>query len=810
MASFGQTLRWSARALCQRPLFSLVAVLTLALGIGANATVTSLVHSILLRPLPFAEPDRLLSLSEYARAKPETLKPVSVPNFFDWRQNRSFAGLAAYYRWKQSLTGGEPERLWAGLVSANLFEVLGVRPVVGRTFTAVEDSPAGESVVVLGHGLWQRRFGGAADAVGRSMVLDGKVHKIIGVMPASFDFPQGAALWVPLAYGPDSEPRNFAFLNVVGRLRSGVSLDEARAEMGTLAERLARDHPETNEGRSIAVQTLHERLVGDVRPALLILLGVAALVLVIAWANLVNLLLARRLACAQEDTIRAALGASRGQILRQPLAEGLLLGLAGGALGILLGLGAVRLVALYGPRKVPRLTEAALGGEVLLVTLAVALAAGLLSALLPGLRTARPDLSRRLHATGRGLGGGVAGSTLRRTLVAAEIALSLLLLVGAGLLLKSLVGLVRVDPGFDPSDVLTMQIELPEARYPEEHQPPAFYGELYRRLAALPGVDAAGGIFLLPLSGMNATTRYSLEGAPEPEDDAPPEAASLRPVGPGYFRAMGIRLVRGRHFTLDDAGPERPVAIINESMARLFPPGADPLGRRVTFGVNFGTTGAVPEVPREIVGIVGDDRHSGLDKEPAPALYVPHLQTSWREMTLVIRSSLPPATLAPQASREIHRLDPDLPVSEIKTMEGWLADSLAQPRFYAASVAGLAVLALLLAMVGLYGLIAFSVGARRHEIGIRMALGARRFQIVRLVLREALLLTLAGVAVGLGAAALLSRSLGSLLYGITPTDRTVFYGAPLVVAAVALAASYLPVRRALRLETREALEPGSP
>lgn len=806
MASFWHALRFTVRSLARRPLFSLVVIVTLALGIGANATATSLIHSILLRPLPFPDPGRLISLSEVALTQPGTPKPVSVPNFFDWRHNRSFEGLAASYRWKSSLTGGTPERLWVGLVSANLFEVLGVRPALGRTFTATEDSPGGEPAAILGHGFWQRRFGGAADAVGRSLVLDGKVHNVVGVMPADFDFPKDVELWVPLAYGPDSEPRNFAFLNVVGRLRPGVPLPAARAEMGALAARLAGEHAATNEGRGILVQTLHERLVGDTRPALLILLGVAALVLVVACANLVNLLLARRSACAPEETIRAALGASRSQIMQPPLAEGLVLGLAGGAAGLLLAAGAVRLVALYGPRRVPLLTEAALGAQVMLVTLVVAVLAGLLAALVPAVRAARLDLARRLNATGRGLRGGAAESTLRRTLVAAEIALSVLLLIGAGLLLKSFAGLLRVDPGFDPAHVLTLQIELPEARYPKEHQPPTFYAELYSRLAALPGVEAVGGIFLLPLSGMNASASFVAEGRPEPGKGEPRWVASLRPVGPGYFRAMDMRLVRGRGFTAGDTREGRPVVVINETMARLFWPGEDPLGRKVTFGVDFGTTGAVPKVPREIVGIVGDDRHSGLEKDPAPALYVSQLQTSWRDMTLVIRSALPPETLALQARREIGSLDPDLPVSEVKTMNRWLSDSLAQPRFYAASVAALAALALILAMVGLYGLTTFSVGERTRELGIRMALGAGRPQILRLVLREALLLAVVGVAVGLGAAAFLSRSLGSLLYGITPTDRAVFLGVPLFLAAVALAASYVPASRATRIQPREALE----
>ncbi|MFY9826584.1 MAG: ABC transporter permease, partial [Thermoanaerobaculia bacterium] len=432
--------------------------------------------------------------------------------------------------------------------------------------------------------------------------------------------------------------------------------------------------------------------------------------------------------------------------------------------------------------------------------------AGGLSALLPALRAVRLDLAKRLNATGRGLGDGIAGTNLRRALVVVEIAFTLLLMIGAGLLLKSLAGLQRVDPGFDPANVLTVQIELPEARYKEEHQPAAFYAELYRRLAALPGVQAAGGIFLLPLTGMNATAGFKLEGEREPGKNEPKQVASLRPVGPGYFQALGMKLLSGRTFTAGDDQRQRPVVVVNETFAHRFSPGRDPLGRKVTFGVDFGTTGTIRKEPREIVGIVGAVRQSGLDKDPAPALYVPQLQTSWRSMTLVIRSSTPPRSLVPAVRRAVWSLDPDLPLSEIKTMEQWVAESLGQTRFYTASVAGVAALALLLAIVGLYGVVAFSVGARTREIGIRIALGAGRGQILRAVIREALLLLLAGTLIGLAAAPFFTRLLASLLYGVTATDRWIFYGAALVLAAVALAASYVPARRATRLAPLAALE----
>jgi putative ABC transport system permease protein len=692
-----------------------------------------------------------------------------------------------------------------GLVSSSLFKVLGVRPVLGRTFTVAEDSPGGEEVAILSHALWQRRYGGARNVVGRSLILDGKPRTIVGVMPAGFDFPAEIQLWVPLAYGPDSEPRNFGFLNVVGRLRAGVSLATARAEMAALGQRLAREQ-ESDKNRGLLVKTLRERLVGSARPALLMLLGVTTLVFLIACANLVNLLLGRQLARDHENTIRAALGANRRQVMQHPLAEGLLLGLAGGVAGLLLGAGAVRLVARYGPQRVPRLAEAGIAGQVLLATLAVALLAGGLSALLPALRAVRLDLGQRLNATSRGLGGGIAGTNLRRALVVVEIAFTLLLMIGAGLLLKSLAGLQRVDPGFDPANVLTLQIELPEARYREEHQPAIFYAELYRRLAALPGVQAAGGIFLLPLTGMNASTGFKREGEREPGKDEPKQVASLRPVGPDYFRALGMRLIRGRTFTAGDDHRQRPVVVINETLARRFWPGRDPIGRRMIFGVDFGTTGAFAKEPREIVGIVGDDRHSGLDKDPSPALYVPQLQTSWRAMTLVIRSSTPPKLLVPAVRRAVWSLDPDLPLSEIKPMGQWVAESLGQTRFYTASVAGVAALALVLAMVGLYGVVAYSVGARMREIGIRIALGAGRAQILGSVIREALLLLLTGTILGLAAAPFFTRLLASLLFGVTATDPRIFYGAALVLAAVALAASYIPARRATRLAPLVVLE----
>jgi predicted permease len=774
----------------------------LALGVSANTAVHSLVEAILLRPLPYSEPGRLADLSERRASQPDRMAPTSVPNYFDWRaQGRSFEDMAGYYRWQLSLTGqGQPERIWAGLVTAPLFQTLGVRPVLGRTFSKEEDAPNAGPVVVLGHAFWMERFGGSAKAVGGRLTLDGKPHQILGVMPPGFDFPKGVQLWVPLAYGPDSQPRHFGFLNVVGRLRPGVPFEQAASEMDVLGQRLANQYPDTNAERTIRVLPLQDRLVGNVRKPLAMLAVAVLLVLAVACANLVNLLLARHRARSHEVLVRNALGARRMQLLRPAAVEGLLLGLLGGGTGLAFAYGLLRVLVRIGPKNVPRLDEAGLGPGVVALSLALALAAGIGTSLLAAGQVLRPGL--RL-AAGAGSRGDASSTWLRRVLMISEIALSLVLLAGAGLLAKSLAGLQRIESGFDPSNLLTMQVELPQARYPEEHQPAAFFSDLYGRIGALPGVERVGAIFLLPYSGMNASVRFTVDG--RPETSGSPLSASMRPVSPGYFSALRVPVRRGRVFGPGDRAGSPPVVVVNESAARLFWPGEDPVGKRITFGVDFDTTGKLEEASREIVGVVGDVRQGGPLKEVLPAVYFPHLQSSWRMMSLAIRSGSDPAGLTAAVRKTVFELDRELPVSDVKTMDEMVAESVAQPRFYALLVDCFAVLALVLALTGAFGVIACSIGERTQEIGIRMALGAEGGAVLRLVLKEALALTLAGIALGLAAAPGLTRMMAGQLYGVDPRDPAVFAGAAAALLAAAMAASWLPARRATRLTPMAAL-----
>ncbi|MES1244958.1 MAG: ABC transporter permease [Acidobacteriota bacterium] len=807
MDGIRRELRQAWRSLQRSPLFAVSAVVMLALGVSANTAVHSLVEAILLRPLPYAEPARLADLSERRSSQPDRMAPVSVPNYFDWRaRGRSFEDMAGYYRWQLSLTGqGQPERVWSGLVTASLFPTLGVRPMLGRTFTQEEDAPDAGPVVVLSHAFWMQRFGGSREAVGGRLTLDGKPHQILGVMPPGFDFPKKVQLWVPLAYGPDSQPRDFGFLNVVARLRPGVPFEQAASEMDVVGRRLAAQYPDTNAERAVRVLPLQDRLVGDVRKPLAMLAVAVLLVLAVACANLVNLLLARYRSRGHEALVRNALGARRAQMLRPALAEGLLLGLLGGGAGLAFAYGLLRAIVRIGPKNVPRLDEAGLEPGVVALGLALALAAGIGSSLLAAGQVFRLGLRPGLRlAAGAGSRGDASATWLRRGLMVSEIALSLVVLAGAGLLAKSLAGLQRIDPGFDPSHLLTMQVELPQPRYPEEHQPPAFFSQLYGRIGALPGVERVGGIFLLPYSGMNASTRFTIDGRPE-TPGAPPLSASMRPVSPGYFSTLRIPVRRGRVFGPGDRAGSPPVVVVNESAARLFWPGEDPVGRRITFGVDFDTTGKLEEASREIVGVVGDVRQGGPLKDVLPAVYFPHLQSSWRMMSLAIRSATDPAGLTSAVRRTVFEMDRELPVSDVRTMDEMVAESVAQPRFYALLVGHFAVLALVLALTGAFGVIACSIAERTQEIGIRMALGAEGGAVLRLVLKEALALTLAGLALGLAAAPGLTRMMAGQLHGVDPRDPAVFAGAAAALLAASMAASWLPARRATRLTPMAAL-----
>jgi putative ABC transport system permease protein len=795
MTSLWQDVRYGVRVLVRVPVFTAVAILTLALGIGANTAIFSVVNAVLLRPLPFADPDRLVMLWETSQATGEDQVPVAPADYFDWQAaSQRFERLAAFHPWSFNLTsGGEPERISGAVATANLFELLGKKPALGRGFRLEEDRPGGPAVVVLGHGLWQRRFGADPGVLGRKLVLDDVPYAVVGVMPAGFEMPDKAEIWKPLGRAPESADREFQFLRVIGRLRPGVSLSEARAETSAIASRLARDYPKTNLDRGINAVPLAEQVFGEVRPKLLVLIGGVALMLVAACFNVANLLLARAVGRREETAVRQALGASRGRLVRQFLTESLLLAFLGGIAALLVAYWGVWFLTTFGPEKVPRLREASVDATVLGFTLATTLLVGLVFGLIPAIHGSQFDPARMLRprrSRGRLLG----------TLVSVQIAIALMLLVGAVLLGRSFVLLASVPPGFDPENLLTLQISLPAAKYAEAHQTAAFTEQVLERIEALPGVVAAGTTVSLPIgSGMNVDQTFTIEGEPVAAAEEG-RTALLRPVSPGYFEALRMPVVSGRAFTAADRDGAPPVVVINETMARRYWPGRDPLGRRLVVGVELGGVGRLDETSREIVGIVGDVKHEGLASETLPELYLPNAQGTWRFVILAVRAESDPAALTRQVLQAVWQVDKTLPVARVRTMAEIVSESVGQPRFYALLLSLFAVVSLVLAAVGIYGVVSYSVSQRTHEIGIRMALGARRMDVLRMVLREGLLLASLGILAGVLLSMGLSRFLASLLFGVGATDPATFVAVCAALAAVALLSSYLPARRATRAD----------
>ncbi|HVF44359.1 MAG TPA: ABC transporter permease [Pyrinomonadaceae bacterium] len=805
MRTLLQDVRYGARTLRKSPGFTAVAVLALALGVGANTAIFSVVKAVLLSPLPYPESGRLLWLREVNPSNGILDEPASAPNFNDWRaQARSLEAVAAYANTSTTLTGeGEPERVPGVAASANFFPALGVAPALGRGFLPEEEAEGKNRVVVISHGLWQRRFGARPDAVGQTLTLSGNPHTVIGVAPADFKSPVGgpkpAEFWTPIAFNFDESRRRSDYLSVFARLKAGATVGQARAELEGIASRLAQQYPGTNTGWNVAVGTLHERVVGDVRPALLVLTGVVGFLLLISCANVANLMLARSSARRQEVAVRSALGARRGRLVRQFLTESVLLSLAGGAAGLVLAWWGVELLVGLGPGNIPRLEEVGLDARVLLFTLAVSVATGVAFGLLPALSASKTNLSESLKEGGsRGSTAGAGARRLRNSLVVSEIAIAVVLLAGAGLMIRSFQRIQEVDPGFSPARVLTFDFALPAARYKEDAQVTAFVAQLTERVGAVPGAERAAVVDTLPLSGGGNVAAFVVEGRPAP----PPEQvqdAEYRVVSPEYFDVMGVRLVRGQLFTARDREGSPAVAVVNEAMARRYWPGEDPIGKRV----NLGNPETSPW--RMIVGVVRDVRHDGLDKEPYPQMYSPAAQFPRRGMTLVARASADPASLVPAIRRELSSLDKDLPLYNVRTMEQVLSDSVSRRRFQMLLIAAFAFVGLLLAAVGTYGVISYSVAQRRHEIGVRMALGARAPDILRLVLGQGLGLALAGVGIGLAAAFALTRVMSSLLYGVSATDPLTFAAVSLALLCVAAAACLVPARRATRVDPMEAL-----
>ena len=791
---------YSIRVLLKNYAFTIVVILTLALGIGANTAIFSFANGILLRPLPYPRSDRLAVLDETALKRGIDSMSVSFPNFLDWReQNKVFEDIGTYYGTSRfSLTGaGEPIELRGSYISHGLLEILRVSPQLGRTFTAIEDRPDEDTVVILGHDLWQRNFGGDPNIIGKKITISNRARTVIGVMPRGFRFPEISELWVPLALTTKEFTRTDHGLNAIARLKDGVSFSETQAEMDNIAARIEQQNPVTNEGLGVKVTSLHENLSGDYREALLILLGVVGFVLLVACVNVANLMLARATARQKEFALRAALGAGRWRIMRQLLVESLLLAIVGGALGFALSLWALHLLLTAIPIQLPFWMNFGIDLRVLGFTIAITLLTGVIFGAIPALQTSRVDLNDTLKEGGRG-GAGVR-SRARNLLVVTEIALSLILLVGAGLMILSLLRLRRVNIGLDAKNVLTATVILPQAKYRERDQRAAFFKQLVERVRRLPGVQAASATATLPLSGSNWGRSLTVEGYPVlPVGQAPPIQHTV--VTPDYFRTMGIPLLAGRDFTDADAKGGPDVTIIDERLAREYWPNDTPIGKRVRFGPPEDN-----EPWHTVIGVVGAVRHQRVQEETRKSVYLPHLKMPVPGLTVVARTSSNPGELVGAIRREVTQLDPDLPISRTSTMEDVVAEAIWQPRLYATLFTVFAGGALILALIGIYGVMAFLVQTRTHEIGIRMALGATARDVFKLIVGRGMKLTAMGVVVGVGGAIALTRLMHSLLFNTSATDPITFILISVLLSLAAFFACYIPARRAAKVDPLVAL-----
>ncbi len=799
MDNLFQDLRFGARMLARNPAFTFVAVMTLALGIGANTAIFSVVNAVVLRPLPYMDPDRLVMIWEDNTKEGVSDYPISAPDFLDFqKQSTTFQEIGAVSpRWNLTLTGsGDAERVHAQYASASLFSTLGVSPVLGRVFLPDEDRQGAEGVVVLSHHLWQTRFGADQKIVGNALTIDGNSFTVAGVMPAGFRFLDEVDLWVPLQFNPMiSRGRSLHMLRAVGRLRPGVTIEQAQAEMSGITRQLEQAYPDSNAGLGANLVPLHEQVVGDVRLALMVLLGGVGFILLIACANVASLLLARATARGREAAIRAALGAGRGRLARQFLTESLMLAVTGGTIGLALAVLCVKGLVALSPESIPRHDEIGIDPLVLGFCLVATILTGALFGLVPALIASRPDLHGALKYDSQRAVGGAVGGRLRNILVVAEIALAMVLLIGAGLLINSFSRLIRVDPGFETENVLTMSTLLPRSKYSDAQQRIALGREFIERIEKLPGVIAAGATNRIPLGGENVGSMLTIEGRPVAAGQEP--EVEIRIASPNYFRALGVPLLAGRFFDeRDDLNAQGFVAIINEVTARRFFSNEDPLGKRIQLGGGSWIT---------IVGVAGAIRHSGLEKEPGPEVFMSYYQRSMTNPFIAVRTASDPRSMIGAIRSQLQILDKDLPLSEIRTIEELVSTSIAQPRFNALLLAGFAALALVLAAVGIYGIISYWVSRRTREIGIRQALGAQRGDVLKLVLGQAVKLVLAGVVIGLVGAFALTRVMSSLLYGVSATDPLTFASVAALLSSVALLASYIPARRATKIDPGVAL-----
>ncbi|MFY9804895.1 MAG: ABC transporter permease [Candidatus Acidiferrales bacterium] len=818
METLIQDLRYGARTMLRAPGFTATALIALALGIGANTAIFSVVNAVLLRPLPFDQPDRLVQVWH---TPPQASFPgmkqfaVSPANFIDWQtESHGFKGMAAYGFGRYTLTGsGQPEAIRICAATSGLLSILRARPLLGRDFLDGEYEPGHEHEVILSDGLWRSHFDGNPEIVNKSIELNGQAFTVIGVMGPGFEFPiasdpdQQPQMWKPLAWTDREravrDNHNYA---VVARLRDAVTLQQAQAELDAISNRLAQQYPAANKGWGAIAVPLRDDLVGDVRPALLILLGAVTLVLLIACANVANLVLSKALAQRKESAVRAALGATRRRLLQQAFSETLLLAVVGGALGLVFAHFGMILIVKFLAQRLPRANEIALDGWVLAFTLGVSLLTGFAAGLLPALRMAKTDLNEALK---QGLGRTAldsGGGRTRNVLVVSEIALSLMLLIGAGLMIRSLWALQKTNPGFDPDHVVTMAVSIPQNKFPEPGQEVSYFNRVLERVRALPAVQAAGLIDAMPLSDDGSHQPISIEGRPVVAMADQPEV-DVRLISPGYMSAMHISLLRGRDVDDSDV-PGRPGAVlISQSMAKLFWPHEDPIGKHLTMYF-------FPDVTRVVVGVVADVKLQALNEtRPAPTLYLPVGQlsppkgASWRSfgMILAVRTGMDPLSAIPSITSSVREIDGDVPLLNVRTMDDTVSASLSPQRFGMLLLAAFAGLALLLAVMGIYSVMSYSVSRRTHEIGIRIALGASRGDVLMLVVRQGLLLALAGSVIGITGALLLSRVMVSQLYGVSPTDPVTFVAVSALLTVVALVACYIPARRAMQVDPMIAL-----
>ena len=796
-------LRYAARLLIKRPVFTAVSILTLSLGIGANTAIFSVVNAVLLNPLPYADPSTLTLLWLQHPSTNQFQQPVSFPDFNDWQaQSQSFEQIVANRTQAVNLTDGdEPERVNGARVSSGFFSMLRVRPIIGREFSESEGRPGGEAVALIGYTLWQQRYGADPSVIGRAVSIDSTSCTIIGVLPKGFYYPNpDTQVYVPLIQAKNETARGSRFLRVTARLKPGVSLREAQSEMDAIAARIAAEYRDSNDGVGVLVVPLHEQVVGKIRPALIILFAAAGCVLLIGCANVTNLLLARATTRRTEFAIRTALGASRLRLIRQLLTESVLLSLAGGLLGLLLALWGVPALTNISASSIPRVDEVSVNIKALGFALLVSFGTGILFGLAPALQSANKHLTEDLKESRRGATGGGLHRHVLNLLVGAEIALAVVLLTGAGLMVRSFISISGVAPGFNPDGVFTIGIGLTQPIYADVQQQARFYDRLIEKVTSIPGVESAAGVNRMPLLGLNSSTSFTFQGKPVQAGNEP--TADCRIATPNYFRTMGIPMIQGREFTERDQKDSPEVVIINRALADQYLPGEDPVGKRLQIYPN-------PPRWREVVGVVGDVKLLGLDAEVNPAVYVPATQNPYgnamRNSFLAVRKSGDLKSITSAIRHEMKNIDSAVPVAQVRSLNDIVSDSIAPLRLNMWLLVAFAGLAALLAAVGIYGMMSYSVSERTHEIGVRMALGANSTDMLRMVVLDGAKVSGIGIVIGIGAALALTRLMSIMLYKVSATDPMTFAGISLLTICVSLIASYIPARKASRVDPMIAL-----